>query len=49
MGVEREGGIGGEFMGLQQTRLVKLTFEGIDGRGGYIRSMEPVPLLYDLY
>ncbi len=49
MGVERGGGIGGEFTGLQQTgfpRRVKLTFKGIEGRGGYNRSGEPVPVFY---
>ncbi len=50
LGVGRGRAIGGEFTGLQQTVLptrVKLTFEGIDGRGGYNRSGEPVPVFND--
>ncbi len=30
-------------------RLVKLALEGIDGRNGYNRRGEPVPIFYDSY
>ncbi len=39
-------GINGNQQAVLPTR-VKLTFEGIDGRGGYNRSGEPVPVFYD--
>ncbi len=51
---ECDGIIGGRIKGRDSSkrflpRRVKLRFEGIDGRGGYIRSGEPVPIFYDSY